>query len=117
MLGEAKGVPKEKVLPPDPGDPAWLTGTHAEHAAIWQKCCRPAELHMECKKRRGHQCNPHSTPGNPCNRAGGRRAEHVSDRRPLHACCYLAAASAIDKPSRAPSSSARQQNSSHSPTA
>jgi hypothetical protein len=42
-------VPKEKVLPPDPSDPAWFTGTHAEHAAIWQKRCGPAELHTECK--------------------------------------------------------------------
>ena len=26
-----------------------VTGTHAEHAAIGQKCCGPAELHSECK--------------------------------------------------------------------
>ena len=61
-----------------------VPGTHAEHAAIWQKCCRPAQLHTECMTRRGHQCNPPSTPGNPRNRASGRRAEHVSERRPLH---------------------------------
>lgn len=129
--GEAKAGSEEKVLSPDPGNRARFRAPTRSTPRCWQKCCGPAGLGKasgtgppwaEARSKRSAR-PPRSThathqarlvTAEPCWRAASRT---MFGAPPASFVGYCAAASAIDKASRAPSSSAQQHIVNHTPTA